>query len=116
MQELERITKNASSMSPSYCSTQDRLAYCQKINGIYQVCMYDFKENKHKQVTFGAGQKSECCWSPCGNYVLYAVEKSQSQYLETLNILSGITHILAVSGNCSYPTWSTCYRELPVAA
>lgn len=114
--ELERITFDAPCMSPSYDAVHDRLAYCKKIDGIYQVCTYDCGTKKHEQVTRGSGYKSECCWSPCGNYILYAVELPKRSYLETYHVLTKTQHQLATVGNCSYPAWSPCYRELPVVA
>jgi len=113
---LERLTSNASSMSPTYCVRRDQLAYCKKTNGLYQVFTYDCKGKEHMQQTFGPGHKSECSWSPCGNYILYAAEKDHKQHLETVNMLSGAIQHIAVTGNCSYPTWSRCYRQFPVVS
>jgi len=112
-QTIERLTSDASSMSPMYCAKRNSLAYCKKTDGVYQVFIYDCQEKEHRQVTFGGGHKSECSWSPCGNYILYAVEKDQKQYLETVTILSGTIRRLTMKGNCSYPSWSQCYRQFP---
>jgi len=113
-QSLKRLTAGASSMSPAYCPAHDQLAYCKKVEGEYQVFTYDCQKHQHQQETFGHGHKSECCWSPCGNYILYATERKQKQYLETVHILSKITRPLVLSGNCTYPAWSSCYRAFPV--
>jgi len=112
-QSIKRLTSDASSMSPTYSDVRDQLVYCKKIKGEYQVCIYDCKGGQHEQITFSPGQKSECCWSPCGNYILYGVEKNKQQYLEVVAVLSKKTWPLVISGNCTYPAWSTCYRVFP---
>lgn len=115
-QKTEQITHEGVCMSPSYCARTNTLAYCKKSNGIYQIYTYDCARKKHAQLTYNDGHKSECSWSPCGNYVLYSVEKADAHFLETFNVLNKGTQRLAVSGKCSYPTWSICYKEYPVVS
>lgn len=115
-QEMQRLTKGAASMSPAYNELCNKVAYGKKTDGVYQIWLYDCATQEHKQITTHAGHKSECCWSPCGNYILYAVEKNQKQFLEMIHYKTGLKRQLAIAGNCSYPAWSICYKELPIVA
>src|SRR5579885_218879 len=103
--------------SPSYCSKNGKLAYAKMIKGTMQLFICDEKTGNHRQLTFDAGSKDECSWSPCGNYLLYSTEKGNKGRIAMLNLLTN-EHRFITAGNevCSYPTWSPSYAQYPVIA
>jgi len=86
------------------------LAYAKMIKGTMQVFLYNLKTKRHKQLTFDAGNKEECSWSPCGNYLLFAVEKGRESRLALLNLISNDRRFVTTDGSvCCYPVWSCPY-------
>ena len=111
---MRRITKGGYCASPSYCPKRKQIAYTKMIHGVMQIMFYDEKTKKHQQVTSNQGNKQECSWSPCGNYLLYSIEQNGKSRLARLNALTN-KHVIvtAYNRNCCYPAWSPCYRSFP---
>ena len=83
------------------------------IFGTMQLFVYDIATKRHKQVTFDRGNKEGCSWSPCGNYVLFAVEKDAESRLAMLNLLSGDRQFVTQKESvCCYPAWSCSYEPI----
>ena len=114
----QAITSGAeSSFCPSYCSKKKQLAYTKMMQGVAQIFLYDETTGKHKQLTFDRTTKDECCWSPCGNYLMYSVQKSGQGRIAILSLLTGQEQLITgANENCSYPTWSPRYEQYPVIA
>jgi len=79
-----------------------------------QLFLYDFATNTHKQLTKDGGNKEECSWSPCGNYLAYSVEKGEMSRIVILNLLtSQVQYLTDESASRSYPIWSPLYQQYP---
>ncbi len=114
-QECESITDSGYAYCPAYHQKKAKVAYCKMVNGFMQVFIYDEKTQSHKQITFDASNKDECCWSPCGNYLMAAVEKKGKSGIALLNPINGEQRLLTRDSDaCSYPAWSPKYTEYPV--
>ena len=113
--ELQRITSNGYCTSPSYCVKTGKLVYTKMIYGLMQLFIYDTKTKKHIQLTADAGNKQECAWSPCGNYILFAADYAGKSRIAFLNLLTKERRFLtAADKSCDYPAWSPCYEQFPV--
>jgi len=112
----ERITHGGYCVSPSCCAQNNKLAYTKMVRGLMQVFVYDLKAKQHRQVTFDAGNKEECSWSPCGNYLLFAVETRKESRLALLNLNSNDRQFVTARGAmCCYPAWSCPYHNFAAA-
>lgn len=114
-QQLLKITSEGYCMSPSYHERRGLLAYTKKVKGVFQIFVFDVQKGTHKQLTHSAGQKEECSWSPCGNYVIFSVVQGTSSRIALFNVLTCQERVISQSGaQCSYPSWSALYEEFPV--
>jgi TolB protein len=112
-----RLTKDGYCASPNFCSKQNRLAYSKIVQGTMQLFMYDIATREHTQLTFDGGHKEETSWSPCGNYILFSVEKGAHSRIAMLNLTTRETKYLTPEKSvCAYPCWSGVYEEFPVIA
>ncbi len=113
---LETITSGGYCACPSYCARTNKLAYTKKINGIMQLCLYDIATKKHVQLTQDPAHKDECSWSPCGNYLLVAMEQAGLNRIAMYNVPTHTFHyVTAASERCDYPAWSPTYATYPTA-
>ncbi len=67
-----RISQGGYCVTPAYNDVKQQLVYAKGMKGTLQLFVYDEKTKSHTQLTFGAGNKQEPSWSPCGNYVLFS--------------------------------------------
>ena len=79
-----------------------------------QLMLYDTTKNTHSQLTFSPGNKEECSWSPCGNYLLFSQEEGAKSAIVSLHMQTKKTKVLTAAREiCSYPAWSPVYAQLP---
>ena len=108
---------NESCFCPAYCSKNSLLAYSKAVKGSTQLFIYDSVSAKHRQLTFEQGNKDECSWSPCGNYLVYGVDHASKSRIVMHNLLTDKHHTITSSNDvCCYPTWSPLYDRFPVMA
>jgi TolB protein len=113
--ELLQITHKDYAVSPVYCSATNQLAYLRMVQGLMQLFVYDITRNIHTQLTFDGGNKEDCCWSPCGNYLLFAIENKGAQRVVMMNSVSREYFYLTDPRiKCSDPAWSSAYHEFPL--
>lgn len=113
----ERITTSGYCACPAYSFVNKSLAYIKNVGGTMQLFVYHTITKEHTQLTFDAGNKDECSWSVCGNYLLYGIEKGLKSRIAMLHIPTKEKRfITAASDVCSYPTWSPVYAQLPVVS
>ena len=102
---------------PTYHTRKGLVAYAKIIKGTMQLCLYEEKTGKHRQLTFDAGSKDECSWSPCGTYLVYSIEKGDKGRIGMLNVATNEHRFITPAHEiCSYPTWSPIYTQYPVVA
>jgi len=105
------IVDNA--LAPACCFTKNKIAFSRRIKNTLQLMLFDEKTNLIKQLTFDAGNKSDCCFSPCGNYLIYCYEKNNRKKIATLCLLTKKQQILTPNNySYSYPAWSPNYKDL----
>ena len=99
-----------SGLCPSYSDKVNKIAYIKNMNGIMQVFSYDLESGKSEQITFDAGDKDECSWSACGNYLVFSVSRGCRSRIAALNNISREIHwITKESDICTYPAVSPAY-------
>lgn len=113
--EQIRLTQDGYCASPSFCGKQSRLVYSKIVQGTMQLFVYDVISKDHTQLTFDAGHKEEASWSPCGNYLLFSVQKGARSQIAMLNLMTNERKVLTSDKVvCSYPAWSSLYEEFPI--
>ena len=113
-QSSEKISKGGFNVSTSFSSKKKLLAYSRMVRGTMQIFTYDPRTKLSKQVTFGKGNKEECSWSPCGNYLLFSLERGTKSRVAMLHLLTGRQHfVTSCKDNNYYPAWSPIYAEFP---
>lgn len=94
-------------VSPVCHPLKDIVAYTRKIEGYTQLFLWDKKNNKHQQLTFDASDKDSCTWSPCGNYIAYAVEREGKSRIALFMLgCKKQRFITPEHESCTYPAWS----------
>jgi len=112
---IDRLTKDGYCASPNYCVAQNKVAYSKIVNGVMQIFNYDVATEQHRQLTFDAGNKEECSWSPCGNFLLFSYEQGMHSRIAMLNVITNKRqYITGPNQVCSYPCWSPAYHDFPV--
>jgi TolB protein len=114
-QKITRITDHGSGMAPSYSSATQKVVYSKFVGNVVQLFCYDEVTGKHTQITTDPGNKDEAAWSPCGNYLIYSVDKANKGRIVQLNLLTKEQRYITNLGeDCTYPTWSDRYDHFPV--
>lgn len=113
--KLVRLTTSGYCASPNYNPKQHKVVYSKIIDGVMQLFLYDVKRNDHRQLTYDAGHKEEASWSPCGNFLLFSIEKKDKSKIALLNIVTSERKYLTTEKYvCTYPAWSPTYEQFPV--
>lgn len=106
------LTGRAFCVAPAYTAVKNKIAYCKRINGVQQIFCYDLQTKEHAQITSSAGDKDECSWSPCGNYLIYTEDYNKESRIAIWNILDHTSKYLSPKGESwCFPAWSPCYDE-----
>lgn len=106
------LTGKAFCVSPAYCQARQKIAYCKRINGVQQIVSYDLKTKEHAPLTTSAGDKDECSWSPCGNYLVFTEYGKQGSRIGIYSMIGrSINYLTPVGESWSFPAWSPCYEE-----
>lgn len=106
------LTGRAFCVSPVYSAVKNKIAYCKRVNGIQQIFCYDLKNQEHEQLTNNSGDKDECSWSPCGNYLVFTEDHGKESQIALLNLLDRSIKYLSPKGESwCFPAWSPCYDE-----
>lgn len=109
---MVQVTHGNYCVSPSYCAQKNQLVYTRLTDGIMQIFIYDRANNSHIQVTQDQGNKEDCTWSACGNYILFCLVTRKGSRLVMLNTMTQErTYITPEDDICSYPACSPCYYE-----
>ncbi len=104
---LDRITNGGYCACPHFCQKNNKIVYCKLVEGYMQLFTYDMHNKHHTQITFSKENKDECCWSPCGNYVICSVDKPKGSRIALLNMTTQEQLLITPEGSsCLYPSWS----------
>jgi TolB protein len=86
---------------------KDRCVFCKKNGGYLQVYLYDFNSGKEEQLTSSFGDKDEPSWSPCGNYILYSVEKKGKHRIAMSCVTNKFEWFITPENeDWSFPAWA----------
>jgi Tol biopolymer transport system component len=98
---------------PAASPDGSRIAFCKKDHGTYQVYLYECATKQEEQLTCCVGNKDECSWSACGNYLVCCVEKGDSSRLALVDVHTKVLrYITPEHEKWSYPSWSS-HLSLP---
>jgi hypothetical protein len=104
------ITTEGYCVAPAYC--KQMIVYSKRVHDCMQLYLYDMVRNKHVQVTFGAGDKIDACWSPCGNFIAYCHEQGKSSRIAVFVCATReSSFVTPATEQCSYPTWSPVFDK-----
>ncbi|MBA2306853.1 hypothetical protein H0W26_01810 [Candidatus Dependentiae bacterium] len=109
------LTTDGYCVGPSYCPLTKKIAYSKKSKGVMQVWVYDCMSKKHQQSTFDEGNKIDCCWSPCGNYLIYCFSHNRESRIVLMHVALKVKSFITPAGeHCSSPSWSPVYDVVPL--
>ncbi len=112
---IERLTSGAASAAPSYNSATNNIMFTKVVEGVMQIFLCDLTTKKERQITFDKGHKQECGFSPCGNFIVYGIQEGPYQRIISYSLLTKTKRTLTAGDvSCSYPVWSSIYRQFPV--
>lgn len=109
------LTKEGYCVGPSYSKVHGKLAYSKRLNGVMQLFVYDPVKQTDTQITFDGGNKIDCCWSPCGKYLVFCYRAGRTSRIAVMHVgLKKRYYITPAHEQCSSPSWSPLYDEVPV--
>lgn len=112
---MQKITESGYCVSPCYSEKVQKIAYVKRVQGVMQIFLYNVTTKRHTQLTYNEGNKEECSWSPCGNYLLFSVTIGGRSKIARLNLLTDEYRFLASDSEYySYPCWSPRYDTVTV--
>jgi len=102
-------------LCPAVSPSGRHIAYCKRVDGAYQLFIYDRETKDERQLTKCNGHKDECSWSPCGNYIVCCVEQGNASRIALIDVDTQIMRYLTpLKEQWSYPNWSPML-EIPFA-
>jgi Tol biopolymer transport system component len=108
--KVELLVNDGYCASPSLCERTGKLVYCKQVKGFMQLFVADLARNRHEQITFDTSNKEECSWSPCGNYIAFAVSTPNTNRIALLCAQTKEQIFLTRTDEyCTYPAWSGYY-------
>ncbi|MBA3751406.1 hypothetical protein H0X06_01210 [Candidatus Dependentiae bacterium] len=111
---ISLITQDGYCVGPSYCALTKKIAYSKKVKGVMQLWVYDCISKKHLQITFDEGNKIDCCWSPCGNYLTYCYQNKRESRIAVIHVVLKIRFFITPANEyCMSPSWSPVYDTVP---
>lgn len=111
---ISLLTTDGYCVGPSYCAHNQKIAYSKKVNGVMQLCIYNCRTKDNQQITFDGGNKIDCCWSPCGNFVVFCYQLGRDSRIAVMHVgLKKRTFLTPVSEHCTCPSWSPVYSVVP---
>lgn len=106
--ESRPVLSNA--LAPTYCPANRNIVFSRRVKNYLQLMLFNEQENKTEQITFNEGNKSDSCFSPCGNYIIFCHEKRGKKMLSILCLATKKQRPLPLAGkHYSYPAWSPYY-------
>ncbi len=108
------LTKDGYCVGPSYSKATGKIAYSKKLNGEMQLFVCDPANHTDVQITFDHGNKIDCCWSPCGKYLVFCYRNGRISRIAVMHVgLKKRYYITPAHEYCTSPAWSPVYDEVP---
>jgi len=112
--EISYIKNGESCEGPTYCSENNKIAYCKKVDGYLQIFTRQYLKENEKQLTFDNSDKDSLSWSVCGNFIAFSCESGSTSQIAILNLLNNqITYLTPKNEHWSCPAWSPVYEDIP---
>jgi TolB protein len=104
--------KNRENVTPAWSPDGNMLAYSSNINGIRQICIYDFALNEESQITFGGENKENPCWAEDNLHIVYNTEYKATSELYVINLNNpNPVKISTGQGQKRFPAWGTLRKQ-----
>ncbi len=95
---------------PAFCKANQTLLYSKMMGKAMQIFTYNWQTKEHQQITMGIESKEEGCWSPCGNFMIFAARSQGKSRIARYNFLTGhMQYLTPAAEHCTYPAWSPVY-------
>ncbi len=108
------LTQEGYCVGPSYCPQNHKVAYSKRVNGTMQLFVYDCRTKEQQQVTFDKGNKIDCCWSPCGNFIVYCYQIDAESRIAMMHVVMRKRSFITPENEyCTCPSWSPVYKTVP---
>lgn len=103
-------------VAPAYSSVANQIIYSSRVKGVMQLFVYDMHYKTKQQLTFDKGDKTDPCWSPCGNYGVFCFEQGNESRIAVINKNTKEYWFITASGKyCRSPSWSPYFTSLILA-
>ncbi len=112
---ISLLTQEGYCVGPSYCPRTKKIAFSKKVQGIMQLYTYDMRTKDTKQITHDQGHKIDCCWSPCGNYIVYCHQQGKESRIAIIHAtMKKRTFLTPANDYCTCPAWSGVFERVPM--
>lgn len=107
---VSMLTGDGYCVGPSYCARNQKIAYSKRMNGTMQLWVYDCRTQQQQQLTFDKGNKIDCCWSPCGNFLVFCYREGRKSRIAVMHVvMKKRTFITPAHEHCTCPCWSPVF-------
>lgn len=113
---IENITSSGYCVGPAYSPINNKIAYSKRVDEYMQLFVYDIKKAMHTQISFDSADKIDCCWSPCGRYLIFCYQNKNISKIGMMNInlslKESITFVTSDDEYCCCPCWSSNFFNI----
>jgi hypothetical protein len=101
------LVEDGYNVGPACHEKSGNIVYSRRVKQKMQLFLYNMRTKRNEQLTYGPGDKTDPCWSPCGNWVAFGLEMQGTHSIMLLHIKTGrIVPLHHSREDCRYPTWS----------
>ena len=99
--------KNKHNVTPAWSCDGKKLAYSAKVNGVRQICIYDFESGEETQLTFGGTNKENPCWAEDNLHIVYNTDEKYCSELYVINLNNPVPVKIVTEGGGRkrFPSW-----------
>ncbi len=99
-------------VGPAFHEKSGQLVYSKRVKGVIQLFLCSIPADKHTQITFEAGDKTDACWSDCGTWLAFNVEAQGKSRIGLLHVKTGtFYYVTRADSDCCCPAWSPLFAH-----